>query len=231
MHAGKWVFCNWTQPAWSKRLLCVFLPFLHKLASCRLCWSCATGLAFSYHNGRDGKIDTPSTFWHLSWSPLRICLLWCHKGQWYGKESFYIVRHMMSCLTCHLAFSVLLLFANGKTCIILKSLKTLHPLFVCFFETVFDSGGLSLKQHVLACFQHLRGPRRAAKRLPGRGAALTAGGDHRGDPQKLHLLLRLGALHHGPLPDLQGPCGQRWVWLGSQLVIVDWKQSTAYKHT
>lgn len=121
---------------------------------------------------------------------------------------------------------------------ILHSVKTSCILFFLFFlsgalinKTVFDPVGLSLKQHVLPCFQHLRGPRRAAKRLPGRGAALAAGGDHRGDPQKLHLHLLLGALHHGPLRELQGPCGQRRVGLGSQLIIMDWKHSAASTHT
>lgn len=83
----------------------------------------------------------------------------------------------------------------------------------------------------LSFFQHLRGPRRAAERLPDRGAALAAGGDQRGDPQKLHLLLLLGALHHGPLPELQGPRGQRRVRLGPQLVLMDQKRRTACTHT
>lgn len=82
-----------------------------------------------------------------------------------------------------------------------------------------DSGVLFLNLHVLPLFQHLRGPGGAAKHLPDRGAALAAGGDHRGDPEELHLLLLLGALHYGPLPEHQGPRGQRRVRLGPQLLV------------
>lgn len=68
-------------------------------------------------------------------------------------------------------------------------------------------------------FQHLWRPRRAAKHLPGRGAALPAGGHHRGDPEELQLLLLLHPLLHGSLRLQQGPSRQRRVRLRPQLLM------------
>lgn len=63
--------------------------------------------------------------------------------------------------------------------------------------------------------QYLRGPRRAAQHLPGRGATHPGGGYNRGDPKELLLFLLL----HDSLLCQQSPHWQRWVRLGPQLFI------------